>query len=88
MSRDGPFEKPSEPRDIGKTPGGKPKGAKSDSSSDSDDSVGPTLPGKERSRGRRPGPSIPSMEDLELKKGIASSHFLLLSLSRIMAKTM
>lgn len=38
--------------------------------SDSDDSVGPTLPGQEsRSRGSRMGPSIPNMQDLEFKKG-------------------
>jgi hypothetical protein len=38
--------------------------------SDSDEEIGPTLPGQEgRSRGGRVGPSIPSMQDLELKKG-------------------
>ncbi len=38
--------------------------------SDSDDSIGPTLPGQEiKSRGRRKGPSIPNMQDLELKRG-------------------
>ena len=38
--------------------------------SDSDDSVGPTLPGQEsKSRGSRMGPSIPNMQDLELKRG-------------------
>jgi hypothetical protein len=41
--------------------------------SDSDDSVGPTLPGQERrSRGRRMGPRIPGMQDLELKRGRGS----------------
>jgi len=39
--------------------------------SESDDEVGPMLPGQEgRSRGGRMGPSIPRMEDLELKKGM------------------
>jgi hypothetical protein len=38
--------------------------------SESDDDIGPTLPGQEgKSRGGRMGPSIPRMEDLELKKG-------------------
>jgi hypothetical protein len=38
---------------------------------DSDDSIGPTLPGQEGARGRggRMGPSIPNMQDLELKRG-------------------
>ena len=39
--------------------------------SESDEEVGPMLPGQEgRSRGGRMGPSIPRMEDLELKKGM------------------
>ena len=39
--------------------------------SDSDDSVGPALLGHEsRSRGGRMGPSIPNMQDLELKRGM------------------
>lgn len=39
--------------------------------SESDEEIGPTLPGQEgRSRGGRMGPSIPRMEDLELKKGV------------------
>jgi hypothetical protein len=38
--------------------------------SDSDDSIGPSLPGQEgRSRSSRMGPSIPGMQDLELKRG-------------------
>lgn len=38
---------------------------------DSDDSMGPTLPGEINKSGRnRPGPSIPNMEDLELRRGI------------------
>lgn len=38
--------------------------------SDSDDSVGPALPGQEsRSRSKRMGPNIPNMEDLEFKRG-------------------
>src|SRR5277367_2484889 len=45
----------------------------SDSRSDSDNSVGPTLPGKDgRSRVSRMGPSIPKGDDLELKRGAAS----------------
>lgn len=40
--------------------------------SDSDESIGPTLPGQDaRSRGSRMGPSIPGMQDLELKRGTA-----------------
>lgn len=47
--------------------------------SDSDDSIGPALPGQDaRSRGSRLGPSIPGMQDLELKRGtdiiITASH--------------
>jgi hypothetical protein len=42
-----------------------------DEESDSDDSVGPALPGSEgRSRRNRFGPSIPNMQDLELKRGM------------------
>jgi hypothetical protein len=45
-----------------------------DSSDDSDDSVGPELPGKEsRSRVNRVGPSIPNREDLELRRGVIPS---------------
>jgi hypothetical protein len=37
---------------------------------DSDDSIGPALPGQDRRlRGGRMGPSIPNMQDLELKRG-------------------
>jgi len=39
---------------------------------DSDDSIGPALPGQvARFRGNRMGPSIPNMDDLELKRGIS-----------------
>ncbi|THV48182.1 hypothetical protein BGAL_0263g00120 [Botrytis galanthina] len=39
---------------------------------DSDDSMGPTLPGEiNKSRRNRPGPSIPNMEDLELRREMA-----------------
>lgn len=42
-----------------------------ESESDSDDSVGPALPGQEsRSRRSRKGPSIPNLQDLELKRGL------------------
>jgi hypothetical protein len=46
--------------------------------SDSDDSIGPTLPGQEGARGRggRMGPSIPNMQDLELKRGKFDSFHL------------
>jgi hypothetical protein len=46
--------------------------------SDSDDSIGPTLPGQEGARGRggRMGPSIPNMQDLELKRGKIDSALL------------
>ncbi|RDW66164.1 hypothetical protein BP6252_09799 [Coleophoma cylindrospora] len=45
------------------------KEAVADEDSDSDDSVGPALPGQEpRSRRNMLGPSIPNMEDLELKR--------------------
>jgi hypothetical protein len=48
----------------------------SDSGNESDDSVGPTLPGKEgRSRFRRMGPGIPKADDLELKRGATPSNF-------------
>jgi hypothetical protein len=41
--------------------------------SDSDDSIGPTLPGQNsRSTGKRVGPSIPNIQDLELKRGPAT----------------
>lgn len=46
------------------------RNSKEEEESDSDDSVGPTLPGQEgQSRRSRVGPSIPNMQDLELKKG-------------------
>ena len=46
--------------------------------SESDDDIGPTLPGQEsRSRSGRMGPSIPRMEDLELKKGTFVNFILL-----------
>jgi hypothetical protein len=48
-----------------------------DEESESDDSVGPTLPGEERpARRSRVGPSIPNMQDLELKRGIIVSFTL------------
>lgn len=38
--------------------------------SESDDEIGPALPGQEsKSRAGRMGPSIPNMQDLELKRG-------------------
>lgn len=41
--------------------------------SDSDEAVGPALPGQDaRSRRNRVGPSIPNMQDLELKRGTVS----------------
>ncbi|KAG0649592.1 hypothetical protein D0Z07_3627 [Hyphodiscus hymeniophilus] len=41
--------------------------------SESDDSVGPTLPGHDaRSRRNRVGPSIPNLQDLELKREMAA----------------
>jgi hypothetical protein len=41
--------------------------------SESDEEIGPTLPGQEgRLRSGRMGPSIPTMQDLELKKGMLS----------------
>lgn len=41
-----------------------------DENSDSDESIGPTLPGQDgRPKGSRMGPSIPGMQDLELKRG-------------------
>ncbi|CZT04982.1 related to RNA helicase HEL117 [Rhynchosporium agropyri] len=49
----------------------KPSARNVKAESDSDDSIGPTLPGQEkesRSSGSRKGPSIPSMQDLELRK--------------------
>ena len=41
--------------------------------SDSDDSIGPALPGQE-GRGKRMGPSVPNMQDLELRKGKPNSN--------------
>ncbi|KAG9248397.1 hypothetical protein BJ878DRAFT_531976 [Calycina marina] len=47
----------------------KQKPTRREEESDSDDSVGPALPGQEhRARSNRHGPSIPSMQDLELKR--------------------
>ena len=42
-----------------------------DQESDSDDPIGPALPGQERTArsSGRVGPSIPNMQDLELRKG-------------------
>jgi hypothetical protein len=60
-------------RDIGIERSGK---GVSDSGSESDDSVGPTLPGREgSSRFSRMGPSIPNRDDLELKRGTTSLNF-------------
>ncbi|KAI9644510.1 hypothetical protein NHQ30_006531 [Ciborinia camelliae] len=43
-----------------------------DDGDDSDDSIGPTLPGQmSKARRNRLGPSIPNMEDLELKREMA-----------------
>lgn len=43
--------------------------AKAEDEDDSDDSIGPVLPGQEsRARAGRVGPSIPNMQDLELKR--------------------
>jgi hypothetical protein len=51
-------------------PGDTNKQDAAEGDTDSDDSVGPTLPGQEdRSRRGRTGPSIPNMQDLELKRG-------------------
>ena len=47
------------------------RGAVDNEESDSDDSIGPTLPGQESGRRHRAGPAIPSVQDLELKRGIA-----------------
>merc|ERR1712098_1017198 len=48
----------------------RPSAKQVEEESDSDDSIGPALPGQEsRSRGSRKGPSIPNMQDLELKRG-------------------
>jgi len=45
-----------------------------DENSDSDDSLGPVLPGNEsQSRRRRVGPAIPNTQDLELKRGVFTS---------------
>ncbi|CZS89822.1 related to RNA helicase HEL117 [Rhynchosporium graminicola] len=49
----------------------RPSARNVEAESDSDDSIGPTLPGQEkesRSSGSRKGPSIPNMQDLELRK--------------------
>jgi hypothetical protein len=56
---------------VEKTDSGKQAQEEAPEESDSDDSIGPTLPGQEgaRRRGGRMGPSIPNMQDLELKRG-------------------
>lgn len=42
---------------------------------ESDDSMGPVMPGQvNKARTSRPGPSIPNMEDLELRKGIYTNQ--------------
>lgn len=38
--------------------------------SDSEEEIGPALPGQGREGGGRMGPSIPSLQDLELKRGM------------------
>jgi hypothetical protein len=49
----------------------KPSAREEPEESESDDDIGPTLPGQEsRSRSGRMGPRIPRMDDLELKKGM------------------
>jgi hypothetical protein len=48
---------------------GKAGGEANPSDSDDDD-IGPSLPSQERSRAGRMGPSIPGMQDLELRRGM------------------
>ena len=58
------------PRAVGMKGRESKPSAREEPESESDDDIGPTLPGQEgRSRSGRMGPSIPRMEDLELKKG-------------------
>ena len=69
-----PEERP-KPRATNKTDSSVSKASKTSvneeqEESESDDEIGPALPGQERSREGRMGPSIPKMEDLELKRGM------------------
>ena len=59
--------RPDTPRQARREPSQERRGG---DGSESDDEIGPTLPGQEsRSRAGRMGPSIPNMQDLELKRG-------------------
>jgi hypothetical protein len=56
--------------------GNQPEEKQIETESDSDDSVGPALPGQElRLRGNKKGPSIPNLQDLELKRGLLPLFF-------------
>ena len=59
-------------KSTNKSPGATMKqGREEESESESDDEMGPKLPGQEgRSRRDRVGPSIPGFQDLELKRGM------------------
>ncbi|TVY33280.1 Uncharacterized protein LSUB1_G005868 [Lachnellula subtilissima] len=58
--------KPERPRETHREPS---EEQRSGNESESDDEIGPTLPGQEgKSRAGRMGPSIPNMQDLELKR--------------------
>ncbi len=71
-----------QPRALGmKGRGSKPSAKEEAEESESDDGIGPTLPGQEStSRSGKMGPSIPRMEDLELKNGMFA-NFILLALA-------
>lgn len=61
---------------------GKPNQINSDPSNESSDgdSVGPALPGNERAlhqRGRKSGPAIPDLQDLDFQRGMFSGLYLL-----------
>ena len=59
--------RPERPRETRREPS---EEQRSGNDSESDDEIGPTLPGQEgKSRAGRMGPSIPNMQDLELKRG-------------------
>ena len=52
--------------------GNEPKKNEAVDLSSDDDSVGPSLPGQDlqnTAKGRKPGPAIPNLQDLELRRG-------------------
>ena len=63
------FEKASGPSASERAVDGRGTTDRHGADDDSEEEIGPALPGQERTRDGRMGPSIPDMQDLELKRG-------------------